>query len=227
MNKNKKRITLRSEYAYALDALHDQSISPDTREIYLHAHIHDESEDVEPGVDFRMAIRFIKNLHCLERAGRSNILIHMYSLGGNWSDGMAIYNSIAASQCRIIILAHNPPQSMASIILQAADRRVLAPDAWMMIHLGHAGFEGTSLEIKTAAKMNEVANKRMFEIYVARCADGIKFKGWRPKRIRDYLKKEISEQSDWWVEPQDVVELGLADGIFGEEGFESIAKIRK
>ena len=41
--------------------IHDYGINLNTREVYLHSHISD-SEDEEPGVDYRMSVRFEKNM---------------------------------------------------------------------------------------------------------------------------------------------------------------------
>ncbi len=54
--------------------IHDYQINPASREIYLHSHV--ESED-DPGVEYKMAVKFVKNLHILDFRRTSNILVHM------------------------------------------------------------------------------------------------------------------------------------------------------
>ena len=79
--------------------LHEYQVIPETREIFLHRHIHDESGDEgdECGIDYRTATRFIKNLTLLNNQSHDNILVHMESRGGDWADGMAIYDAVKAS----------------------------------------------------------------------------------------------------------------------------------
>ena len=218
---------LKMEEAYLLDALHDQSIQPITREIYLHGHYDgDAVEGGEAGVDWRMDSAFVKNLHYLERQSDDPILIHLWTAGGDWTDGIAIHNVIAASQCQIVILAHRAARSMSSIIFQAADKRVLQPDAGMMLHYGHNYFGGTGLEAKTNQKVNDRLDDRMIEIYAEKMLEVEKHKKKRLDTVANYVRKQLKEHSDWWITSEQAVEEGLADGIFGQEGFDSIDAIR-
>lgn len=218
---------LKLEEAYLLDALHQQSIQPEARAIYLHGdHAGDSEEGGESGVDWRMGSTFIKNLHYLETESDQPILIHLWTCGGEWADGMGIHNAIAASPCHITILAHRAARSMSSIIFQAADKRVLMPDAGMMLHYGHNFFSGTGLEAETDAAVNKRLNKRMMEIYAERMVYAEKHKGKRVPTVANYIIRQLKEHSDWWLTSEQAVEEGLADGIFGEKGFESIETIR-
>ena len=99
--------------------VHDYGLCINSREIYLHSYI-GESED-EPGVDYRMAVRFQKNLNILSRVSEEPILIHMHTIGGCWPDGMGIYDAIKFSPCHITILCYGSVSSMSSVILQSAD----------------------------------------------------------------------------------------------------------
>jgi ATP-dependent protease ClpP protease subunit len=219
---------LKMEESYLLDALHDQSIHPHTREIYLHGH-HDGDADEggESGVDWRMGSSFLKNMHYLERQSTDPILINMWTCGGEWTDGIAIHNVVAASECHIVIFAYRAARSMSSVIFQAADRRVLMPDAGMMLHYGHNFFSGTGLEAETEARINKVLNARMLEIYAEKMMESDKHSGKSQKVIVNYIKRQLKEYSDWWLTSEQAVEEGLADGIFGREGFGSIDAIRK
>jgi ATP-dependent Clp protease protease subunit len=212
---------------YTLDYLHDYGIHPDTREIYLYPYYDPDGED-EPCMDWRMSATFIRNLHYLERQDtKKNILIHLNTDGGEWQDGMAIHNVIAASSCPITILAHRAARSMGSILFQAADKRVLMPDANMMLHFGHSQFQGTEIELKSFSRLSEKLNRRMFEIYIDRMIKSRKHKDKNRKQIADYIKRQFQANSDWWITSPEAVKEGLADGVFGERGFKTIEEIRK
>ena len=60
----------------------------------------------------------------------------MHSVGGEWSDGMAIYDAISMSRSYITIIAYGQAESMSSIIFQAADRRLITPNTYFMSHYG-------------------------------------------------------------------------------------------
>ena len=72
--------------------VHNFSINVESREIFLNSHIADCEE--EAGVDWRMATKFNKNIRLLTSGPRAEnpILIHMHTVGGNWEDGLAIYD---------------------------------------------------------------------------------------------------------------------------------------
>jgi len=89
------------------------------RERYLHGYIGNTDED--PGVEYRMAAQFYKNIRLLDSISNLPIIIHMFSEGGEWDAGMAIYDAIALSKSYITIIAYGQASSMSSIILQAAN----------------------------------------------------------------------------------------------------------
>ena len=82
---------------------------PETREIFLQRI---ESEDSE--IDSRVACNFLKNLRILENASKSPIILHMFSIGGSWYDGMVIYDAIKYSSCKFIIISYGIAASMGS-----------------------------------------------------------------------------------------------------------------
>ena len=104
--------------------VHLNGINYHTREIYLHGSYDECYEcDQEPGIEYRMASKFIKNLHILERKEKSNILVHLHTKGGVWNDGMAMFNAIRLSPCPITIVSYAQASSMSGVVLQAADKR--------------------------------------------------------------------------------------------------------
>ena len=124
--------------AYGLDA--------NNREIYLHSYVTNVEED--PGVDYRMTANFYKNLRMLDTISHDPILIHMHSIGGNWNDGMAIYDAMMVCQSYITLVAYGQAESMSSIILQAADKRVMMPNAYFMCHFGSTDVSGNFLDVQ-------------------------------------------------------------------------------
>ena len=76
--------------------LHNYGANIDTREIFLHNYY--SSDDDNPGVEYKMSNNFLKNIRALEIKSDRPIVIHMQSVGGEWSDGMAIYDAISMSR---------------------------------------------------------------------------------------------------------------------------------
>jgi len=65
----KKKLT-HSDVTQLLHDVHTYNINVHTREIFLHGNI-SEMAEYDPGVDYRMATTFLKNLTVLEQLGWS------------------------------------------------------------------------------------------------------------------------------------------------------------
>ncbi len=210
--------------------LHEYQVLPETREIFLHRHIHDESGDDGDGcgIDYRSATRFIKNLRFLNGRGRDNILVHMESRGGDWEDGMAIYDAIKASESPVIILAYAHARSMTSIILQAATIRVLMPSALFLIHEGFSGCDDRTRAFLTWAEQDKKDLETMLGVYAGRCKKS-KTKVWvgmTKLQVEQAIYAKVREKDDWILSANSAVQHGFADGVLGTKGWETIEKIR-
>ena len=208
-----------------ISEIHNHHINHLTREIYLHGYV---DADEEPGVDYRMATSFIKNLHILGLQNSQNVLVHMHTIGGNWSDGMAIFNSIRLSSAPITIVGYAQASSMSGIVFQAADKRVLMPDCEIMIHHGSLALDDSTMAVKSAVDQNEKCCRRMLQIFAERAVAGAYFKErkYTVRKAMTFIEQKIKQNSDWYLMPEEAVYYGFADGILGEKGFETVSKAR-
>ena len=124
----------------SIDRFYDYDIHIETRTLYLGQDIDDLSAE-----------RTIKGLHLLDSSD-GNINIILSSPGGEVYNGMAIYDSILQCKNDVIISVAGWAMSMGSIILQAADYRLLHPNSVIMIHDG--SWDLGAMPIK------EIANKK-------------------------------------------------------------------
>ncbi len=93
--------------------------------------------DDEPGVDAFMAESVIKAMYLLETLSSDPITILMNNPGGHFFHGLAIYDAIGTAKSHCTIKVYGQAMSMGSVILQAADTRVLMPNSKFMIHYGY------------------------------------------------------------------------------------------
>lgn len=207
--------------------IHTYNINHHTRELYLHGHT-STAWDEEPGVEYRMATTFIKNIHVLSQQSNKNILIHMHTIGGNWTDGMAMFHTIRMSKSSVTILAYAQASSMSGIILQAADKRVLMPDCEFLVHHGSIALDSNSMAVKSAVDQNEKCCRRMLQIFAKRAINGQFFaeREYSLEKTMGYIDRQIRNRSDWIMSAEEAVYYGLADGILGQKGFENLDKIR-
>ena len=210
-----------------IESIHNQNIDLKQREIYLHGH-HGPFED-DPGVEYRMATTFIKNLRHLDYLKNEPILVHMHSLGGNWGDGMAIYDAISLCRSYVTIVAYGQAESMSSIILQSADNRVMMPNAYFMCHYGSSGNSGSYLDTQNWAKFEEKILETMLDIYTARSQKGKyfkeKFKPVTTEKIKRFLKRKLKD-GDWYLTAHEAVYYGLADNVITHRSFGSVNSLK-
>jgi ATP-dependent protease ClpP protease subunit len=234
MSGQRRTISQRSELTYDI---HEFGINIDSREIFLHGYVDSMTEDGdEPGVDYRMASYFIKNLSLLRSevtcgAKKDDpILIHMLTCGGDWNFGMSIFDAIHACPCHITLLAYSHSRSMSSIIPQAADHRVIMPHCDFLIHWGEWGVYGNYTSVNAEMKWGEVLTEEMLNVYVESCREGDFWKRHNlktDKEIREYLRREITMRQEYYMTAREAVDMGFYDAVFGDEGHETINELRK
>lgn len=192
----------------SIEYIHKYGINPTRREIYLHSI---DSLDGDPGIEYQMAMKFIKNLHILECKSKEPIFIHMTSIGGCWEDGMTIFDAIKSCRCPITILGYGDIASMGTVIIQSADLRLLMPNACFMIHYGDAWYEGASQGMKAWSDLNDQCNEKMFDIYAEVCAES---RDIDRDTIRQQIVSNVKEKIEWFLTPHEAVKLGLVDEVF-------------
>lgn len=144
----------------------DHNLDLDTRTIYMGS-IAKNWDDYETGVDNFMAEYFIKGMHLLEtKDAESEINIIMNNTGGDWYHGMAIFDTIKNSSCYCNIRVYGHAMSMGSIILQAADNRIMMPNSRFMIHYGYNGSSGHTKIFEKWADEGKRLNYQMENIYL-------------------------------------------------------------
>lgn len=220
---------------FTVEEMHEYGLNLKDFSIYLTGFRKEyggQDEDFsEPGVEYQMATQFIKNLHVLQgKNARRPILIHMKTCGGWWKEGMAIYDAIRACPNNITILSYTHARSMSSIILQAADKRVLMPNSYFLFHEGTLEVAGTVKQAFSATRWEEkVILPTMLNIYAGSLRRKGKFQRWSLERIRKMLQALMNKREDVYLTAQQAVEWGFADEVFGAGGkfdWESLRKHR-
>ena len=195
--------------------LHEYGIHLRANQIYLFGDgKYANEEGMDPGVEFIMANKFIKNIQFLMRSSDDPILIHMKTCGGFWEEGMAIYDAIRACPNPITILNYTHARSMSSIIFQAANKRVMLPNSTFMFHDGTLGIEGTLKQVYSAVNFNKHADKKMLDIYGNVMNEQGNFKGNGITKIKTWLRTQMDKKEEVYLTADETVKYGLADEIF-------------
>lgn len=207
--------------------IHSHGIDLKNREIYLHSYICDSEE--EPGVDYRSAIIFEKNIRYLNTLSIEPIFIHMHLPGGMWSDCLGIYDAIKFSKSKTILLAYGSVESASSVILQAADIRLLMPNTNVLIHYGSFSINDEhSKAAASSVQWNEKECDKMVEIFTEKCSSSImaKSKNWKKMMARKHIISQLANKCDWILTANEAVEYNFADGVYGSKRYSDIEEIK-
>lgn len=117
----------------SLDLYFSHGLDLANRTIYIGSAENQHEDD--PGTNFQMAEKAIKGLSVLDRT-EGDITIILNNYGGDVNHGLAIYDAIKGCRNRTVCKVYGMAMSMGGIILQAADVRLVAPNAVFMLHTG-------------------------------------------------------------------------------------------
>ena len=197
----------------AIGEIHNYGIDVKDREIYLHSA--KDGGDDDPGVDYRMAINFVKNVRYLDNLNNNEIRINMQSIGGSWQSGMTIYDAISACKSYITIVAYGQAESMSGVILQAADKRLMSPSTHFMAHFGSTDCNGEYLSSQNWAALDKANLEHMLNTFAAKCCKTGKFfkeRKYNLSKTKSYIKRKMKD-GDWYLSSGEAVYYGFADGI--------------
>lgn len=125
------------------------------------------------------------------------------SPGGDVFDGIAIYNMIRSHPAYTTAVVEGLAASIASVIVQAADRRVMMPHAQMMIHDAWGMVAGNAADLREFADMLDKQSGIIADVYLDRIRGGERMKA----KIRAMMAAET------WLVDQEAVTAGLADAV--------------
>lgn len=186
-------------------------------------YIFDNDDDISEagykmGTSAGKASSTIKNLHYIyTNPSNKGVVIHLKSSGGDWAEGMAIYDTIKSSPKPTVIINYAEAGSMSSLIFLAAETRVMTPHSTFMIHSGSAEFNGTTKQFATHAKELTREHNVMLTIYADAMANGKGcFKNKSTPWIKKWIQERISDHEEFYMTADEAVEYGLATDVLGK-----------
>ena len=129
------------------------------------------------------------------------IELHINSYGGSVKEGIAIYNQLKQKKCKeIVAYVDGVAYSIASIIMQAADRRIMGLGTSLLIHNMWLSVAGNAAELRKAADDLDVLMESNRQIYMERV-----------NITEDELIEMLNNET--YLTPEKAVELGFADEV--------------
>jgi len=165
----------------------------------------------------------IKAVKGLNLKPTDTLRVRINSIGGDYIEGIAIYNYLAGLKANVNVLIDGWALSAASLIAMAGDVIEMPANTYMMIHSISTGMYGNATQFrKLADRMDQLAEGGI-ETYLARVGDNV---------TREELIQmlEADDGDGTWLSARQAVELGFADKVIEElkaaafAGFDSAAR---
>lgn len=137
------------------------------------------------------------------------VTLNLYSPGGSVFAGFVLMDSIReAQEDGVVVTAkvRGMAASMAGIIAQAADVRLIGKDSYLMLHEVSSGMFG-------GYKLSELADEKEFSERLTRQAMDWYARRSGGKQTVDGLMAKI-KKVDLWLGAEQALEMGLVDGVF-------------
>jgi ATP-dependent Clp endopeptidase proteolytic subunit ClpP len=153
------------------------------------------------GIDEAIIHQLITALDLMDRDD-GEITLTLNSAGGSAYDALALYDALKLARNDIKIIGLGAVMSAATLILQAGDVRLLAPNTRFMIHNGSWNLgDAHASVIVSAGKEMEYSNRRYAEILASKAKIDA-------EAIENLCLKET------FLSAQEAVAKGFADDIY-------------
>lgn len=132
------------------------------------------------------------------------ITIVFNSPGGSVVDGMALWDflmSLRDQGHHLTTECLGMAASMAGILLQAGDHRVIGRQSWLMIHEASFGAQGKIGEVEDTVEWVKKVQDRILDIFAERS---------------NMTRRQIAtkwRRTDWWLSSDEALSLGFVDAV--------------
>lgn len=142
-------------------------------------------------------------------AGPIEIELQLNSPGGTINDGFALIDFIRSLESdghEVITLAYGMAASMAGVILQVGNKRVMGRNAFLLIHEGSLGAIGDVGEVEDRVELMHMYHDKILDLFVERASP------INPKTTVSFIRKNW-RRKDWWLPSELCLQLGFVDEI--------------
>lgn len=175
--------------------LRDTEASPDEAQVYPYF------GDIDPVT----AARFIQTTSLWSRRNPgSDITVVLNSGGGSIFSGLGVYDHIMGLRSKghkVTIKVLSVAASMAAILLQAGEDRIIGSNALILLHEGSGELGGSMADIEDSSKMFRMLSDRISNIVANRSG----------MTVRKY--KALIKRRDKWLTADEALALNLVDRV--------------
>jgi len=136
----------------------------------------------------------------LRSIGAREVTVNINSPGGDYFEGVAIYNLLRQHQAKVTVRVMGLAASAASVIAMAGDEILMGDGAFLMVHNAWALAMGNRHDLRESADWLEPFDAAMAEVYASRS-------GMSVADAAALMDKET------WINASKAVEDGFATGL--------------
>lgn len=136
----------------------------------------------------------------LRSIGARDVTVNVNSPGGNFFEGVAIYNALRQHKAKVTVRVMGLAASAASVIAMAGDEILMGEGSFLMIHNAWAVAIGNRHDLADAAAMLAPFDDAMASVYASRA-------GIKKADAAALMDKET------WIGAEQAVEEGFATGL--------------
>ena len=132
-----------------------------------------------------------------------DISLYINSPGGSVTAGMGIYDTMQYIKCDVSTICVGMAASMGAFLLAggAKGKRMILPNAEVMIHQPSGGAQGQATEIQITAEWILRTKKNLAKILAENCN-------------QPFEKVMADTERDYWMSAEQALEYGLVDHTF-------------
>ena len=132
-----------------------------------------------------------------------DISLYINSPGGSVTAGMGIYDTMQYIKCDVSTICVGMAASMGAFLLAggAKGKRMILPNAEVMIHQPSGGAQGQATEIQITAEWILRTKKNLAKILAENCK-------------QPFEKVMADTERDYWMSAEQALDYGLVDYIF-------------
>lgn len=140
----------------------------------------------------------------LSKKEKPGLTLVINSPGGSVFEGWRLFDELRAASLAghvVTTKVRGMAASMAAVLVQAGDHRIIGPESYLMIHEPSTVAWGKAFEVKEQARFIERLNDQIAKKFSERSGKSIK------------AMKAIFEKTDAWFSAEESVKHGFADRI--------------
>jgi ATP-dependent protease ClpP protease subunit len=140
----------------------------------------------------------------LKEISADTINVHINSMGGLTSEGLAIYNTLKNHSAKIITMVDGFACSAASLIFMAGDERIMGDASLLMIHNAWMTAQGNAHQLRATAEELDKISEAAANAYASKI-----------NISREELDALLdgAEHDGTWISPEEAVKMGFATSI--------------